>query len=52
MTKGPLAMLFGGNDILREVSDKKPGRHMQILGLVSITWILSIWCRGHLLTEI
>ena len=50
MTKGPLAMLFGGKEILLEVSDRMPGKHMQILGLVSIIWILSIWCRGNLLT--
>ena len=45
MTRGPLAMLFGGNEILPELSDRKAGRHIQILGLVSSVWILSILCR-------
>ena len=42
MTRGPLAMLFGGNKIMPELSEKKAGRHIQILGLVSSIWILSI----------
>ena len=42
MTKGPLAMFFGGHDILPELSDRKAGRHTQILCLVSVVFNLSI----------
>ena len=40
MTKGPLAMFFGGHDILPELSDRKAGRHIQILCLVSVVFNL------------
>ena len=45
MTKGPLAMFFGGHDILPELSDRKAGRHIQILCLVSVVFNFSIFCR-------
>ena len=46
MTKGPLAMFFGGHEILPELSDRKAGRHIQILCLVSVVFNLSIFCRN------
>ena len=45
MTKGPWAMFFGGHDILPELSDRKAGRHIQILGLASVIFNISILCR-------
>ena len=45
MTKGPLAMFFGGHDILPELSDRKAGRHVQILCLVSFISNLALLCR-------
>ena len=42
MTRGPFAMFFGGQDVLPELSERKAGRHVQILYLVSIIFNLSI----------
>ena len=42
MTRGPFAMFFGGQDVLPDLSDRKAGRHIQMLYLVSIIFNLSI----------
>ena len=47
MTRGPFAMFFGGQDVLPDLSDRKAGRHVQILYLVSIIFNLSIICREN-----
>ena len=45
MTRGPFAMFFGGQDVLPDLSDRKAGRHVQMLYLVSILFNLSIISR-------
>ena len=47
MTRGPFAMFFGGQDVLPDLSDRKAGRHVQMLYLVSIIFNLSILSRDN-----
>ena len=42
LTKGPFAMFFGGDDILSELSDKKSGKHLPLLYLVSTLFSITI----------
>ena len=42
LTKGPFAMFFGGDDILYELSDKKSGKHLPLLYLVSTLFSITI----------
>lgn len=47
MTRGPFAMFFGGQDVLPDLSDRKAGRHVQMLYLVSIIFNFSIISRDN-----
>ena len=47
MTRGPFAMFFGGQDVLPDLADRKAGRHVQMLYLVSIIFNLSIISREN-----
>ena len=42
LTKGPFAMFFGGDDILSELSDRKSGKHLPLLYLVSTLFSITI----------
>ena len=43
LTKGPWALFFGGKEILHELSNAKPGRHLPYLYLISIIFNLVIF---------
>ena len=42
MTRGPIAMFFGGNDALKGLSERKTGSHVQFFFLVSLVFNVSI----------
>ena len=42
-TKGPLALFYGGKDILSELSDEQPGDGLHNLLLISIIFQLSMY---------
>ena len=47
LSKGPYAHFFGGKDVIRELSDEKPGKHLLFLYLASILFNLAIFGKNQ-----
>ena len=43
LTRGPYAHFFGGQDVISELSDEKPGKHLLLLYLASLLFNLAIF---------
>ena len=43
LSKGPYAHFFGGKDVIKELSDEKPGKHLLFLYLASVLFNLAIF---------
>ena len=47
LTKGPYAHFFGGPDVISELSDEKPGKHLLFLYLASLLFNLIIFGKNQ-----